>query len=377
MIGLRWKKAWLIAWMLLLPLLGAAALSISPGDVRIEESPDGGFFLYIRAVDGVQSVLIVESTEHPERAAASYALRDPDYHHANAGEQRILDGELLEETRGQSLVSSTVRSDDELGRVFRVFVPYVTVYGYPWSRSGELSIEDGTYLNLRTFELSHADYSGAFQDNPFVIRVTQQAMSEQTTPPQEDGPFLPLAEEAFQHIAEETNAVLRRAATPEEMTVVLRQLFEDIPRTDLDIVIVLDTTQSMHPYMPELQQELIPLLQQQTADFPNWRIGIVFFRDYLEEYVVRKFDFSNDFTIIQNSINRAVARGGRDIPEAVYEGLYTALTGFEWEGDERRIVLIGDAPPHARPRGHVTPDMVFEEIEELGVNIHPVLVVPY
>ncbi|THB64091.1 MAG: hypothetical protein D6B26_05265, partial [Spirochaetaceae bacterium] len=58
----------------------ASALELQPEDVRIEESLDAGFYVYIRANPGIESVLIVESTEDPEREAASYAPRDPSYH---------------------------------------------------------------------------------------------------------------------------------------------------------------------------------------------------------------------------------------------------------------------------------------------------------
>ncbi|MFW6362371.1 MAG: VWA domain-containing protein [Spirochaeta sp.] len=355
----------------------AFGLELGPDDVRIEESLDGGFYLYIRASDAIGSVLVVESTEHPERAAASYALRDPGDHPANRGERRLLDGEVLEETRGQSLVSSTVYPDDEFDNAFRIFVPYITVYGYPWTRSGEIEIRDGTYINLRTFELPYADYRGEFQDNPFRIRVAQRTVQEQTTPPIEDGPLMPLAVDAFSEVAAKSGTVFRAAETPEELTSELQDVIDSLPPTDIDIVLVLDTTQSMYPYMPELQKTLVPMLQETGDEESSRRIGVVFFRDYLEEFVVRQYPFTEDFQTVQNYIDRAVARGGRDIPEAVHEGLYAALEGYEWRGLERRIVLVGDAPPHPRPRRAVSADLVFETAETLSVEIHPILVAPH
>ncbi|AFG38571.1 vWA domain-containing protein [Spirochaeta africana] len=374
-----WRRGYGCVVVCLLAVIGGGihAMELTPDDVRIEESLDGGFYLYIRAHEDVGSVLIVESTEHPERAAASYALRDPGNHPANRGEVRLLDGEPLEETRGQSLVSSTIREDPEFGQAFRVFIPYITVYGYPWSRSGELEIRDGTYINIRTFALPFADYRGAFLDNPFRIRVTQDTVQQPTTPPTEDGPFHPIADETFSRLAEQTETRMRYVEDPQDITAALQEVLDEAPPVGLEIALVLDTTQSMYPYMPQLQQDLVPMLEEATDRFPEWRIGVVFFRDYMEEYLTRKFPMTDDMSAVQNYINRAVARGGRDIPEAVYEGLYAALMGYEWQAEERRIILVGDAPPHPRPRGHVDESMVMEAAAELGVQIHPVLVAPY
>ncbi|THB66111.1 MAG: hypothetical protein D6B26_03135, partial [Spirochaetaceae bacterium] len=77
------------------------------------------------------------------------------------------------------------------------------------------------------------------------------------------------------------------------------------------------------------------------------------------------------------SIDRAVARGGRDIPEAVYEGLFAALAGYEWQAEHRKIILVGDAPPHPRPRGNIDAEMVYAAAKEYAVEIQPILVAPY
>ncbi|GAB6088726.1 vWA domain-containing protein [Spirochaeta dissipatitropha] len=376
------KRIFLFFSLLIVLLIAAGAtpllsMELRPQDIRLEDSPDGGFYLYIRAIEGVQSILVVESTEDPDREAASYALRDPGNHPANAGEIRLLDGEVLEETRGQSLVSSTLREDPEFGQAFRIFIPYVTVYGYPWGRQGELELRDGSYINLRTFELPYADYTGAFQDNPFVLRFIQQSLEEQTTAPLEDGPFIPQAVESFREIAEESGTELRAVELPEDLVPAIEAVLENSTGVSLQLVIVLDTTQSMFPYMPELQGNLVSMLEKKMDGEQSREIGVVFFRDYMEEYLTRIFPFTKNMSDIQNYVNRAVARGGRDIPEAVYEGLYAGLSNYAWTAEDRLIVLIGDAPPHPRPRGRVDAEMVFTKAAELGVTIQPILVAPY
>ena len=76
---------------------------------------------------------------------------------------------------------------------------------------------------------------------------------------------------------------------------------------------------------------------------------------------------------IQQYLNRSRATGGRDIPEAIYEALFAALTHYEWTGDVREIILVGDAPPHPLPRGSITEEIVYDQARELGVRINTIM----
>ena len=52
-----------------------------------------------------------------------------------------------------------------------------------------------------------------------------------------------------------------------------------------------------------------------------------------------------------NSI-KILGKEGGDIPEAVYEAIYSSVEFYNWQfGATRRIILIGDAEPHPKPRG--------------------------
>jgi hypothetical protein len=66
-------------------------------------------------------------------------------------------------------------------------------------------------------------------------------------------------------------------------------------------------------------------------------------------------------------------RGGRDIPEAVYEALYDGATKFNWDSESRLIVLIGDAPPHPRARGRITREMVNDAVAERGLKVNAII----
>ena len=342
-------------------------LAVSPEDIRIEQSIDGGYNLWIRKTEGIGSVLLTESTEPPERDAATFAFRSPEYHPANGDERRLLNGEFLPPRDDHFLIDSTPEPDEEFGEAFRIFIPYIVEYGYPESRFGEVMVLDGTYLSVRTFELPYADYRGAFRDNPFVVRVEQVPLEG---PP--EGNFMPDTVDSFRDISESNNGETLFSEGPEDT---LNQIAALMPENGerIDLVLALDTTQSMRDDMPVLRDNLVALLQEELQGYGSFRIGFMMYRDYLEDYLVRKYDFVEDYESVQDRLNRIRIAGGRDIPEAVYEALWASVRGFDWEAPERMIILVGDAPPHPRPRGSVTREQVFERASELGIRINTII----
>ena len=132
-------------------------------------------------------------------------------------------------------------------------------------------------------------------------------------------------------------------------------------------------SKSMHDDMPHLKESLIPMLEKEVAGFDRFRLGMVLYRDYYESYLTKPVPFSDDFTGVQRVLDTIRVYGGRDIPEAVHEALYTGITSFDWLADERLLLLIGDAPPHPRPRGRVTKELVFSEAKARGIRIHTII----
>ncbi|MFA7566169.1 MAG: vWA domain-containing protein [Alkalispirochaeta sp.] len=342
-------------------------LEITPEDLRIDQSIEGGYYLWIRKKPGMESVLITESTEPPERNVATFAYRTTEYHPANGDEQRILDGEFLPQGEHYFLVDSTPEDDEEFGRAFRIFIPYILEFGYPHSRHGEVMVLDGTYLSIRAFSEPFADYRGAFRDNPFVVRVQQVP---RPGPP--EGNYMPDTVDAFSDIARENDGEALFSEGPEDTLNRIAELLPGDGKT-LELVLALDTTQSMHDDMPVLRDNLVKTLQPLVAGYESVRIGFLLYRDYLEEYLVRKYDFVETWNLVQDRLNRIRVAGGKDIPEAVYEALWASVEGFTWAAEDRVVILIGDAPPHPRPRGSVTREQVFERAQELDVTIHTII----
>lgn len=361
--------ALLILLMLPLAALIGQDLSIGPDDLLMEQGKDGGYHLWIRRKPGTGSVLITESTADPARKEAVYALRNPAYHAVNGDEKRKLNGEFLDTSAGlYSLIDSTTETHDKLGEAFHIYVPYVVEYGYAWSRSGELQILDGTYLNVRTFPLKYADYDGGFRDNPFIMRLVQKPLEG---PPEDNYMDDTLSE--YREIAAAGGGGAVLSTGEADILDKLRDLVRATGGKSLDLVLALDTTESMKNDMPHLRTSLVPLLEELAAGYDNLRFGIVYYKDYMEQYVTRTVPFAPDLSAAQKTLDSIRVFGGRDIPEAVYEALYAGIHGFPWAAESKMIVLVGDAPPHPRPRGSVTKEMVYADARKLGVELHTII----
>lgn len=167
---------------LLFSLILTAALSFAdtPGllvlqeDIVVEQHGSDwrkeGVDLYIRKKSGMESVMLVETTKDPDGKSDNFAYRAKEYNSVNGDEIRYLNGKVLtSEYAKYSLISSTVVHHEKLGKCFHIYVPSELEYGYPWERHGSVSIAQGLFINIRTFAKKYGDYTGKFQDNPFMF----------------------------------------------------------------------------------------------------------------------------------------------------------------------------------------------------------------
>jgi hypothetical protein len=363
--------AFFAAFALFFALSGASLwaqdLSIAQSDLRIEQRVDGGFHLFIRKKPGIGSVLLTESTRDPTLQAENYAYRAAEWNAINGDEIRILDGEPLpRDSRIRSLVDSSTEVHPELGPAFHIYIPYILYYGYEGGRNGEVYVVDGTYLNIRAFALPYADYRGAFRDNPFVLQVRPQ----EPLPGPPEGNFMKDTVEAFSKIA---TGDLIYSSGPADLVERIREALEKEKGKNVDMVICLDTTGSMRDDIAAVRLRLIPMLEEIIAGFASFRIGMVLYKDYYEEYLNKVIPFTSDFSVFQRNLNAIRVGGGKDIPEAVYEALYEGAVKFPWEAESKIMILIGDAPPHPRPRGKITKEMADQAAAERGLKLHAII----
>jgi len=369
----RCMKGYLLYIILLLNpfLIFAEGLFIEQGEVYVEfdSRETEGFHIWIKANETMNSVLLTESSKDPEGLADSFALRAYEWNPVNGDEKRILDGEFLDSSKElYFIMDSTKEYNEEFGaEAFHLFVPLHMTYGYSWSREGQLEMSQGTWINLRTFSEPYADYRGSFKDNPFILDM------KELPPPPEPAMIMEETEQVMAAMALNTDGAFSPVEDTEEAVERIAELIDQFHGGTIDVALVIDTTVSMKDDVDFIRRKLVPIVQSRVADFDSFRIGLVLYRDYKEAYLTREEDFTVNMETVQLWLDRISVNGGRDKREAVYEGLYSALSNLLWQNEHRLIIQVGDALPHEEPRGVITEEMVFDEAALKGVSIFPIL----
>jgi len=119
----------------------------------------------------------------------------------------------------------------------------------------------------------------------------------------------------------------------------------------VDIVFVLDVTESMQPYIDAVKQNVIAFAQDLQSNSRDYRLGLVTFEDYVvSSYPDCNCAYRNSFTSdvkqFTDWVGTLHAGGGGDIPEDQLDALaYAAKFPFRPEA-EGIIIIVTDAPPH-------------------------------
>jgi pSer/pThr/pTyr-binding forkhead associated (FHA) protein len=119
----------------------------------------------------------------------------------------------------------------------------------------------------------------------------------------------------------------------------------------VDIVFVLDVTESMQPYIDAVKQNVISFAQDLQANSRDYRLGLVTFEDYVVSAYpdcncAYRNSFTSDVKQFTDWVGTLHAGGGGDIPEDQLDALaYAAKFPFRPEA-EGIIIIVTDAPPH-------------------------------
>ena len=360
-------------------------LRISIEDIKIQtETKDSeiiGYHLYIKKLPRIMSVLLTETTKDPNGKADNYAYRTKEYNPINGDEVRYLDGKpLVSEGAKYSLVDSTVEYLEDFGAAFHFYIPSTIIYGYEWSRNGEIQIGKGTFINIRTFEKPYADYTGNFMDNPFMFDLETRKIPKKVPEVVLTDDYNPIASEKFKEVSE--NVIYSKG--PESIIEDIKDILQqEKDKNNLDVVFAIDATGSMKNDIDKLKADLMPALEEIFASAPDVRIGLLFYRDYGDTFnfkglPVKTFGFTSNITTFSKNLNsiRIYGPEGGDIPEAVYEAMYAASEFYNWRTTAfKRIILIGDAEPHPTPRksGKYSKEFVQSLADAKKIKINAIL----
>ncbi len=144
----------------------------------------------------------------------------------------------------------------------------------------------------------------------------------------------------------------------------------------VDIVFVLDVTESMQPYIDAVKQNIISFVQDLHSNSRDYRLGLVTFEDYVvSEYPDCNCAYRNKMTSNVNEfidwVSGLHAGGGGDIPEDQLDALaYAASFPFRPEA-QGIIIIVTDAPPHHDGDGsaYTQHDQAFWDHHQRGVEV--------
>lgn len=144
------------------------------------------------------------------------------------------------------------------------------------------------------------------------------------------------------------------------------------PVTGLDAAIIIDTTGSMGDEHRYLSDELLNISASIKERFPtvSQRWAFVAYRDYQDEYVTRKLDFT-DVSSFKSYFATLAAGGGGDFEEAPERGL-AEMNNLGWrEGAVARVAFwVGDAPHHNERAAEVMAALRIAKGK--GIHIYPI-----
>ncbi len=122
-------------------------------------------------------------------------------------------------------------------------------------------------------------------------------------------------------------------------------------KPQVEVVFVLDSTSSMSGLIDAAKQNIwsIATTLASAQPEPEFRLGLVTFRDKGDRYITRVKDLTQDIDQLYLSLMETRAEGGGDMPEHVNQALYDAVHNVSWSQNPEAyqvIFLVGDAPAH-------------------------------
>ena len=162
---------------------------------------------------------------------------------------------------------------------------------------------------------------------------------------------------------------------PWVLKIPVKKIFQ---RVNLDLVFLLDATGSMSDEIRRIQftlQNIVRRIQSVKAPSLRIRYGMVLYRDRGDDFVAKRYPFTEDLARFHRALQEVVAAGGGDYPEAMNTGLFVAIEQMDWDFSEeslRLVFLVADAPPHLNYSDDIPYPQTLQRAIQYGVKIYPI-----
>ena len=134
------------------------------------------------------------------------------------------------------------------------------------------------------------------------------------------------------------------------MKLVMVVLGDQINTVTLDLLFIMDITESMQDLLDETRDSIKYILDKIKRDCPGIDVRFAYegYRDFADLKAGQKYytiDFKTDLDLFKSKLNEITAIGGGDDAEDVAGGLNAGLK-MNWRSNARYAILIADAPGH-------------------------------
>ena len=137
---------------------------------------------------------------------------------------------------------------------------------------------------------------------------------------------------------------------------------------NIDLVFLIDSTASMNCYSKDVKKIITKIIYDLEKNISKYfleeidiiKIGIITYRDHDDEEKTYLTNIETDLTEVKNIkeiISNIQFIGGKDEPEAVFDGLNSALNDINWrEKSVKFLVHILDVPCHGKKYNNIEGD---------------------
>jgi hypothetical protein len=116
----------------------------------------------------------------------------------------------------------------------------------------------------------------------------------------------------------------------------------DTARGKIQVVFALDATGSMSGLIAAAKEKIWSIAGSfsQADPAPDIEMGLIFYRDRGDRFVTQLHQLSGNLDDIYEKLMEIRAEGGGDQPESVNQGLFEAVTKFNWASDTSTFKTI-------------------------------------
>ncbi len=145
-----------------------------------------------------------------------------------------------------------------------------------------------------------------------------------------------------------------------------------IKQNKVNIIFVVDGTVSMGKYFKPISNAIDKSMRKDVKN--SYKFGAVVYRDYTDgARQIEKEDLTDNYETVSNFLNTREAKqpngGDRNLEEAMYLGLETALKSMVKKGESNFIFLIGDCGNHSPDPQGKNVNSIIEDLIKYRVNM--------